>query len=242
MGDVLGGTYAFGAIQSALLARERSGRGDCIDLAMMDGVLGMLIYEFQEAQFPQTKRTNTFQPTRAKDGFIMIAAVKPNNFEALGARDRASGMDGRSAFRARRRDARRIGRGVMSMLDEWASTRTAAECEAILTAGGVPCSRYYTVREALAHPHLAERGSFEVIDDGAGPLKVPNPAFKFGSANAQARNYVPALGADNAVVLSSVLGYSEDRIAALYEKRILHGDCGRASGGACKWVRFLRLE
>ena len=65
------------------------------------------------------------------------------------------------------------------MLDEWASTRTMAECEAILTAGSVPCSRYYTVREALAHPHLAERGSFEVIDDGAGPLKVPNPAFKF---------------------------------------------------------------
>jgi len=39
VGDVLGGTYAFGAIQTALLARERSGRGDYIDLAMMDGVL-----------------------------------------------------------------------------------------------------------------------------------------------------------------------------------------------------------
>jgi CoA:oxalate CoA-transferase len=114
------------------------------------------------------------------------------------------------------------------MLDEWASTRTMAECEAILTEGSVPCSRYYTVREALAHPHLAERGSFEVIDDGAGPLKVPNPAFKFGNSTAQARNYVPALGADNAVVLSSVLGYSADRIAALYEKRILHDQSGRA--------------
>jgi len=70
-----------------------------------------------------------------------------------------------------------------------------------------------------------------VIDDGAGPLKVPNPAFKFGNATASARNYVAALGADNAVVLSSVLGYSEDRIAALYEKRILHDDSSRASGG-----------
>ena len=83
VGDVLGGTYAFGAIQTALLSRERTGRGDYIDLAMMDGVLGMLTYEFQEAQFPQPKKVNTFQPTRAKDGFIMIAAVKPNNFEAL---------------------------------------------------------------------------------------------------------------------------------------------------------------
>ncbi|MGB8681448.1 MAG: CoA transferase [Candidatus Binatus sp.] len=230
VGDVLGGTYAFGAIQSALLARERSGRGDRIDLAMMDGLLSMLIYEFQEAQLPPMKRTNTFQPTRAKDGFIMIAAVKPNNFEAL------ARAVGHPEWMNDARYATAKGRAAnwswfMSMLDEWAATRTMEECEAILTEGSVPCSRYYTVREALQHPHLAERGSFEVIDDGAGPLKVPNPAFKFGNANAQARNYVAALGADNAVVLSSVLGYSEERIAALYEKQILHDDSSRASGG-----------
>jgi CoA:oxalate CoA-transferase len=227
VGDVLGGTYAFGAIQSALLARERTGRGDCIDLAMMDGILGMLIYEFQEAQLPPMKKTNTFQPTRARDGFLMIAAVKPNNYEALAhAVGHPEWLDDARYASARGRAANWA--WFMSMLDEWASTRTMEECEAILTAGGVPCSRYYTVREALQHPHLAERGSFEVIDDGAGPLKVPNPAFKFGNATATARNYVPALGADNAMVLSSVLGYSGDRIAALYEKRILHDDCRRA--------------
>jgi CoA:oxalate CoA-transferase len=230
VGDVLGGTTAFGAIQSALLARERTGRGDSIDLAMMDGLLGMLIYEFQEAQLPPMKRTNTFQPTRAKDGFVMIAAVKPNNYEALA---RAVGhpewLDDPRYATARGRAAN--WKWFMSKLDEWASTRTMAECEQILTAGSVPCSRYYTVREALAHPHLAERGSFEVIDDGAGPLKVPNPSFKFGNASAIARDRVPALGADNAVVLSSVLGYSADRIAALYEKQILHGGSARVSGG-----------
>ncbi len=220
VGDVLGGTYAFGAIQSALLARERSGRGDCIDLSMMDGVLGMLIYEFQEAQFPQKKLANTFQPTRAKDGFVMIAAVKPNNFEAL------AQAVGRPELMTDPRFGTAKGRSknwatLMSLLDEWASTRTAEECEAVLTEGGVPCSRYFTVREALQQPHLKERGSFTVIEDGAGPLKVPNPAFKFGNAAAEARNYVAALGADNANILSSVLGYSEDRIAALYEKRIL---------------------
>ncbi len=227
VGDVLGGTYAFGAIQSALLARERTGHGDCIDLAMMDGLLGMLIYEFQEAQLPPARRTNTFQPTRAKDGFVMIAAVKPNNYEALA---RAVGhpewLDDPRFATAKGRAAN--WKWFMSMLDEWASTRTMAECEAILTEGSVPCSRYYTVREALEHPHLARRGSFSVIDDGAGPLKVPNPAFKFGNSTAEARNYVPALGADNAGVLSSVLGYSADRIAALYEKRILHDETGRA--------------
>ncbi len=227
IGDVLGGSHAFGAIQSALLARERSGRGDCIDLSMMDGVLGMLIYEFQEAQFPQKKPANTFQPTRAKDGFIMIAAVKPNNYEAL------ARAVGHPEWMADPRFGTAKGRRAnwatfMSMLDDWASTRTAEECEAIMTEGGVPCSRYFSVREALEHPHLEERGSFSVIDDGAGQLKVPNPAFKFSNATAEARNYVPALGANNADVLSSVLGYSEDRIAALYEQRILH-DAGSAA-------------
>ena len=226
VGDVLGGTYAFGAIQSALLARERSGRGDCIDLSMMDAVLGMLIYEFQEAQFPQKRRNNTFQPTRAKDGFIMIAAVKQNNFEAL------ARAIGHPEWMADPRFGSARGRSenwatMMEKLDEWASTRTAEDCEAILTEGSVPCSRYFTVREALQHPHLAERNSFSVIDDGAGELKVPNPAFKFRNASAEARNYVPALGADNAGVLSSVLGYSKDRIAALYEQRIL-SDAGSA--------------
>ena len=127
---------------------------------MMDGVLGMLIYEFQEAQFPQKKKANTFQPTRAKDGFVMIAAVKPNNFDALW---RAIGHP---EFASDPRFANAKGRAenwaaMMSMLDEWASLKTAAECEAILTEGNVPCSRYFTVRETLAQPHLAERGSFD---------------------------------------------------------------------------------
>ncbi len=241
VGDVLGGTYAFGAIQSALLARERSGRGDCIDLSMMDGVLGMLIYEFQEAQFPQKKKNNTFQPTRAKDGYIMIAAVKPNNFAALW---RAIGHP---EMATDPRFANAKGRAenwatMASILDDWASGKTAAECEAILSEGNVPCSRYFTVREALQQPHLAHRGSFEVIDDGAGPLKVPNPAFKFGSSQAKARNYVPALGGGqrrDSFERTGVFRTSHCRA-------IRETDPSRRSqpsfGRTCQWVRSWQLE
>jgi CoA:oxalate CoA-transferase len=112
----------------------------------------------------------------------------------------------------------------MALLDDWAATRTTEECEAILTAGNVPCSRYFTVREALAHAHMEERGSFTTVDDGAGPLKVPNPSFKFERSAAHARDRVPALGADNAEILSRVLDYSHDRIVALYDQRVLHDD------------------
>jgi len=98
--------------------------------------------------------------------------------------------------------------------------KTTAECEAILTEGNVPCSGYSTLREALKQPHLEHRGSYEVINDGAGLLKVPNPPFKLRTASARARSRVPSLGADNAEVLGSVLGYSSERIAALEAHKI----------------------
>ncbi|HXW83753.1 MAG TPA: CoA transferase [Candidatus Binataceae bacterium] len=228
VGDVLGGTYAFGAIQTGLLDREATGRGGHIDLSMMDAILGMLIYEFQEAQFPQEKRAASFRPTRAKDGFVMIASVKPNNFESLA---RAVGRPelmadprfGSARGRAENWDA------LMEMLEQWASTRTAEECETLLNAAGVPCSRYFTVREAQRQKQFAERGSFASIDDGAGALNVPNPPFKLTNAGVRARNYVPALGADNEGVLSRVLGYSSAQIAALYEQRVLCREDRRTS-------------
>jgi len=69
VGDVLGGTYALGAIQSALLARERTGRGDFIDLSMVDGILGMLAYEFQEAQFPKIGEPTLLSPRGPRTDF-----------------------------------------------------------------------------------------------------------------------------------------------------------------------------
>jgi len=50
----------------------------------------------------------------------------------------------------------------MSMLDEWASSRTMEECEAILTEGSVPCSRYYTVREGRWRSASCGARQFEV--------------------------------------------------------------------------------
>ncbi len=220
VGDVLGGTCAFGAIQAALFKRERTGRGDYIDLAMMDAMLGMLIFEFQEAQFPIARTARGFPPTRTRDGWVMIAFVKPNNFEAAA---RAFGHpewidDPRFntiAARLRHWDE------LMAMVGEWAANHTSDECEAILDEAGVPCSRYYTVQEALALPHLAQRGSFETIDDGSGPMRVPNPAFRMNGSAARARGGVPALGADAEEILSSLLDYSPDRIAELRGRGVI---------------------
>ena len=60
--DVLGAVFAFGAIQAALMQRSRTGDGQYIDVALMDCMLNLLVYELQEAQFPVTTPRPTYGP------------------------------------------------------------------------------------------------------------------------------------------------------------------------------------
>src|SRR5678815_4584997 len=81
--DVMGASYAFGAIQLALYEREKSDKGQHIDVSLMDSVLGMLIYEIQAAQFPPERPRQVYEPVRASDGYVMVAAVTQRNLEVL---------------------------------------------------------------------------------------------------------------------------------------------------------------
>ncbi|MDO9439054.1 CaiB/BaiF CoA-transferase family protein [Hydrogenophaga sp.] len=219
--DVLGGSLAFGGIQAALVRAARTGRGDYVDLSLMDSMLGMLIYECQAAQFPTDHKRPLYQATRAKDGFILIATVNQNNFEALaqgtGHPEWLQDQRFSNASRGPNLGSHREHHWseLMALLDEWAAPYTAAECEAILNKAGVPCSRYLSVREAMDHPAIQARGSFATLDDGAGPFRVPNPAFQFRNTVAQARDSVPELGADTASVLNDWLGWSPDQVQNL---------------------------
>lgn len=221
--DVLGGSTAFGAIQAALFRMLKTGQGEYVDVSLLDAMVGMLVYECQEAQFPAERRRPLYRPTQANDGFLLIAPVSQNNFEAL-----ARGI-GHSEWIDDPRFVTTTQREhhwseLMHLLDEWAGSRTAAECEAILNVAGVPCSQYRTIRQAMALPPIQERGVMESIDDGAGPLHVPNPAFRFAHSAAHARNKVPALGEDGPRILQQLLGLSRQRIAELRESRVLLGE------------------
>ena len=68
-----GGSLAFGAVQAALLRAARTDQGDHIDLSLMDAMLSLLVYECQEAQFPADRRRPLYRPTKARDGFVLIA-------------------------------------------------------------------------------------------------------------------------------------------------------------------------
>lgn len=144
--DVLGGTHAFGAIQAALYQRERTGRGQYIDLSMLEAMVGMLIFETQEAQFPGDARRPLYTPLRTRDGFIMVAPTSPRNFEDL------TTAVGHPEWREDPRFVTNAARNanwaaLLGAVEQWTQTHTTAEAETILSDHGVPCGRYCTMTE-----------------------------------------------------------------------------------------------
>jgi crotonobetainyl-CoA:carnitine CoA-transferase CaiB-like acyl-CoA transferase len=111
--DVMGASYAFGAIQLALYEREKSDKGQHIDVSLMDSVLGMLIYEIQAAQFPPERPRQVYEPVRASDGYVMVAAVTQKNLEVCSTRSairKERPIRASRRWRPRRRTGRRCWR------------------------------------------------------------------------------------------------------------------------------------
>jgi crotonobetainyl-CoA:carnitine CoA-transferase CaiB-like acyl-CoA transferase len=212
--DVLGGTHAFGAIQTALYQRERTGQGQYIDVSMLEAMVGMLVYETQAAQFPGDPRRPLYTPLKTTDGFIMVAPTSARNFEQL-----TQAVE-HPEWQQDPRFATVIDRNanwatLLSLVEEWTRDRSGAEAEATLAGHGVPCALYQDMDEVLVDPQLAAREAFTQIDDGAGPYRVTNPPFRMSASRTCARNLVAQLGADGGAILTAELGLDETELAAL---------------------------
>ncbi|MGI4815146.1 MAG: CaiB/BaiF CoA transferase family protein [Janthinobacterium lividum] len=222
MADVLGATHAMAAIQVALFDRERSGKGQYIDLALLDGILGMMIYEMQLAQFPQPKPRHLYTPVKATDGFVMVAPVSPKNLLALFEvieRPELARDERFSGVRAKEENWQEL----MSMVEAWTSQRSAKDCERILMAAGVPCSPYKSVSEAMADPQLRQRGGLSEVGEGDGKFLVANLPFRMSNSRTEARSHVPELGQHTSEVLKEVLGLSEETLQSLRERASIGG-------------------
>ncbi len=179
--DILAGVYAFSGVMTALYDRERTGLGQFVDLAMMDCMLNLLPYEFQEAQFPARKRRPVFKPMRTTDGYIMVALVSPRNFSVL------FDLLGHKEWDSDPRFATAVGRAehwdeLMVYIEQWTALRSSEECGRVLFDAGIPVTKYKTVREAMQDPQLAARGSISTVRDSVGTFLVPNLPFKLSNA------------------------------------------------------------
>ncbi|WP_242404824.1 CaiB/BaiF CoA transferase family protein [Novosphingobium sp. MBES04] len=218
--DVLGGTHAFGAIQTALFQRERTGAGQFIDVSMLEAMVGMLVYETQTAQQPLDHRRPLYKPLRTADGFIMVAPTSPANFlslvKAMEREDLAD--DPRFATNA---DRNRNWDALLAEAESWTVKHSSEQAEAQLSAKGVPCAVYRNVTEVMEDEQLAARQAFTTLDDGAGRFKVTNPPFKMSASVAHARDHMPALGEDGGAILHDILDLRDDEIETYRSQGIM---------------------
>jgi crotonobetainyl-CoA:carnitine CoA-transferase CaiB-like acyl-CoA transferase len=213
LADVLGGIYAFGAIQAALLHRERTGAGQAIDVSMLDAMVALQVFELQRAQFPSDWRRPVYSPLQAADGYVVVAPTSPRIFERLcRAIDRTELSDDPRFSSLEQRDLNWD--QLLGEIEKWTCTRTASESEQALLSAGVPCSRYRDIAEVLTDEHVVGRGSLAEIRDEAGDFLVANPPYVMSATPARARPFVSAASADSEQILQELLGCTTDEISA----------------------------
>nr|WP_315782945.1 MULTISPECIES: CoA transferase [unclassified Bradyrhizobium] len=200
--DVVTGTYAFGAVASALYQRERTGRGQHVDCSMLESMLSLTLNEIQWSQFAVAQPSRpTFGPAACRDGYVMIAIASEKTFQNLmTVIGHPEWVD--DARFAKYSDRRTNWGALMDGVEAWSGRLSVAQCLEALNAGGVPSSAYRSVAEALADPQIAHRGALADVADAAGSFRVVNLPFRMSEAKVAAGPRAASLGEHTAEVLA----------------------------------------
>ena len=225
--DKLTGITASQAITAALLARERTGKGQHVRLSMLDSVLAFLwssdmsnqTFVGQEA--PQ-ERAQSFIDLiyETRDGYISVAVQTDRQWAGLAnALDRPEWLEDprfrTAAGRHEHIDAR------LELTQEVLRSRTSAEWLERLDAADVPCAPVLRRKETIVHPQIQANGIVVETDHPhAGRLRQARPAARFSQTPAGIRTGGPLLGEQTADILNS-LGYSGLMIEELRQAGVI---------------------
>ena len=213
--DVVAGTYAFGAIGAALHQRNATGRGQHLDVSMLEGMLSLTLMEMQAAQFetPPPPARPVFGPVETGDGFISIAVASERTFQGLA--EVAGRRDWIRDPRFEKYLDRRANWGtLMDEFEVWSKARSSGDCLQALARQSVPSAEYRTVKDTMDDPQLAHRNAFGEVADAGGTFKALNPPFRMSGSDTKVGPKAPCLGEHTESVLAAA-GFSDAEIAAL---------------------------
>lgn len=222
--DVITPRFGVPVLTAAILERRRSGRGQYIDLAQVEGALRMLepLLLDESVNGRTAGPAGHDSPTAAPHGvyaaagverYVAIAVESVEQWRALRA---LAPLD---AFVAERFDAlvaRRDARDeIDAALAAWSATLPAEVLEERLVAAGVPASRVQRMSDLYADPQLAHRGFFVTFDHPEmGHHPYDGLATRFSAKPEQLHTRAPLLGEHTEYVLRDLLGLESHEITA----------------------------
>jgi crotonobetainyl-CoA:carnitine CoA-transferase CaiB-like acyl-CoA transferase len=240
-GDLAGSMWATIGILAALHRRDRTGSGEHVDVALLDGLIGMLAYlaELYLVTGQDPPRTGNNHPTvpaygryAVQDGHLVIAAQMDPFWQAF---CRAAGRPDLADDPRYRTVPDRAARyaEVEALVGDILATRDAEAWETVLAEADVPHARILSIGQALEQPSARDRGLVQDIDQpGAGPVRVPGSTIKFlGTDDPSPIRPAPRLGEHTYGVLREVLGMTEAELDRAAAAGVIAGP-RVASGGA----------
>ncbi len=226
--DIFSGLYTFGAISSALYYRAISGRGQYIDVAMLDctfsclenAVINTLVFGENPKKMGNMHPTSVpFQTFDAADGEIIITCSRdPAFYRLCKAMDREDMIEDERYSKA---EARRKNRLLLEEeIEKFTKKYTLKELEEILNKFEVPNGVINKMLDIVADPQISDRGMIaEVIHPIAGKYKMAANPIKYSLTKADTYFSAPVLGEDTEEVLKTKLNYSDEKIKNIIEEQ-----------------------
>ena len=229
IGDTLAALHGVIGILSALHERQRSGRGQVIDVALYEAVFNCMesllpeYAEFGAVRGPAGSALPGIAPTNAypcSDGYVLIAgngdSIYKRLMTSIGRGDLANDPElADNAGRVKRVEE------IDAAIGEWTKSRTVAEVLKVLDTASVPGGRIYTVADIAADPHYAAREMLKEIRlEGGDLLTVPGVVPKLSRTPGAHRRNAPKLGQDTEAVMRE-LGLSDEQIAGLKSRGVI---------------------
>ena len=223
--DTIGGITSAFAIAAALFRRDRSGRGEFVDVSMLEATLitmGWAVSNWLIAGVmpePIGNENITASPSgtfKTAAGLLNIAANKQEQFETLceliGRKELAS--DPRYANREDRKKRRYE---LKADLESALTGKSAKEWSLLFNQHGVPAGEVLSIPEILEHPQITERGLVKHFQAAPGTnreIAVVRAGFRLASGDPKPASPPPLLGADTQKILEEI-GYNGESIAKL---------------------------
>ena len=221
IGDFGGGgmLLAYGLV-CALLEAQKSGRGQVVDTAMVDGAASLMAMFFSMAGrgFDDERGTNLldggshfYNTYETKDGqHVCVGSIEPQFYQLLVEK---AGVDANRFGPQMDRDR---WSGFKDELEDVFKTKTRGEWCEIMEGTDVCFAPVLSVFEAPTHPHNVHRGTFIEVDG----VVQPSPSPRFSRTTAEISHAARAPGEDSTEVLSSI-GFAQDELDALREQGVI---------------------